>query len=55
MPVITATPLVVAGLELVAPGIVSVAEWRAEDAPQPRPSAETTGVYGAVARIPGPQ
>jgi hypothetical protein len=41
------------GLELVPPGIVSVAEWRAEDAPQPRPSAETTGVYGAVARIPG--
>jgi hypothetical protein len=41
------------GLELVPPGIVSVAEWRAEDAPQPRPSAETTGVYGAIARIPG--
>jgi S-adenosyl methyltransferase len=40
------------GLELVAPGIVSVADWRAEDAPQPRPSAEITGVYGAVARIP---
>jgi S-adenosyl methyltransferase len=40
------------GLELVPPGIVSVAEWRAEHAPQPRPSAETTGVYGALARIP---
>jgi hypothetical protein len=40
------------GMELVPPGIVSVAQWRAEDAPQPRPSAETTGVYGAVARIP---
>src|SRR5256886_2796399 len=35
------------GLELVPPGIVSVAEWRAEHAPQPRPSAESTGVYGA--------
>jgi S-adenosyl methyltransferase len=40
------------GLALVPPGIVSVAEWHAEAAPQPRPSAETTGVYGAVARIP---
>jgi hypothetical protein len=40
------------GLELVPPGIVSVAEWQADDAPQPRPSAEETGVYGAIARIP---
>ena len=38
------------GLELVPPGVTSVAEWRAEDAPKPRPSTETTGVYGAVAR-----
>jgi hypothetical protein len=40
------------GLELVAPGIVPVSDWRAEDAPQPRPSAEITGMYVAVARIP---
>jgi hypothetical protein len=40
------------GLELVSPGIVPVAEWRAEDEPQPRPSPTDTGVYAAVARIP---
>jgi hypothetical protein len=39
------------GLELVAPGIVSVADWRAENEPQPRPSAAETSVYGAVARV----
>lgn len=39
-------------LELVPPGIVSVAEWRAEDEVQPRPSAAETAMYGAVARIP---
>jgi hypothetical protein len=43
------------GLELVTPGIVSVADWRAQDAPHPRPTAEITGVYGGVARIPGPR
>ncbi len=40
------------GLELVPPGIQSVAEWRAENEEQPRPSAAETAVYGAVARIP---
>jgi hypothetical protein len=40
------------GLELVPPGIVSVAEWRAESEVRPRPSAAETAVYGAVARIP---
>jgi S-adenosyl methyltransferase len=40
------------GLELVPPGIVSVAEWRAESEVGPRPSAAETAVYGAVARIP---
>jgi S-adenosyl methyltransferase len=40
------------GLELVPPGIQSVAEWRADDEPPPRPSAAETAVYGAVARIP---
>jgi S-adenosyl methyltransferase len=39
------------GHELVPPGIVSVADWRAEQAPAPRPSAAETAVYGAVARI----
>jgi hypothetical protein len=38
-------------LELVAPGIVSVPEWRAENEPQPRPTPEETAVYGAVGRI----
>jgi S-adenosyl methyltransferase len=40
------------GLDLVPPGIVSVAEWRASDEEAPRPSAMETAVYGAVARIP---
>jgi S-adenosyl methyltransferase len=40
------------GLDLVPPGIVSVAEWRAETEAGPRPSAAETAVYGAVARIP---
>ncbi|HKD98524.1 MAG TPA: SAM-dependent methyltransferase [Micromonosporaceae bacterium] len=40
------------GLELLAPGIVSVAEWRADQEPQPRPTAADTAVYGAVARVP---
>jgi hypothetical protein len=40
------------GLELESPGIVSVAEWRAETAPQPRPTASEVAVYGAVARVP---
>ncbi len=40
------------GLELLDPGIVPVAEWRAGDEAQPRPSAADVGFYGAVARIP---
>ena len=39
------------GLELVSPGIVSVAEWQAENEPQPRPTAADVAAYGAVARI----
>ena len=39
------------GLELVPPGIVSVAEWRAENEPQPRPSAADTAVYGAIGKL----
>jgi hypothetical protein len=38
------------GLDLVPPGLVSVADWRAEDEPAPRPTAEEVSVYGAVAR-----
>lgn len=39
-------------LELVPPGIADVAEWRAEDEPQPRPPAADVAWYGAVARVP---
>jgi hypothetical protein len=40
------------GLDLVDPGIVSVAHWRDDDEPRPRPSEADIGGYGAVARIP---
>jgi hypothetical protein len=40
------------GLEFVAPGLVSVSRWRADDAPQPRPSIEDVSCNGVVARIP---
>jgi hypothetical protein len=41
------------GLELVEPGLVSVAHWRAEDeAEQPRPAAEDVSCFGVVARKP---
>ena len=40
------------GLELVSPGVVSIAEWRAESEPEPRPTAADSYAYGAVARIP---
>ncbi|MBM0231314.1 SAM-dependent methyltransferase [Micromonospora sp. STR1_7] len=39
------------GLDLVEPGIVSVARWRADDAPQPRPSVQDVSFNGAVARV----
>ena len=38
------------GLDLVPPGIVPMAEWRANDEPQPRPSPLEAGGYAAVAR-----
>jgi hypothetical protein len=38
------------GLDLVPPGIVPMAEWRADDEPQPRPSPLEAGGYAAVAR-----
>ncbi|MEV0811045.1 SAM-dependent methyltransferase [Micromonospora sp. NPDC050200] len=40
------------GLELVEPGICSVAEWRAEAEPQPRPSLVEVSMYCGVARKP---
>ncbi|WP_211364364.1 SAM-dependent methyltransferase [Micromonospora palomenae] len=40
------------GLELVEPGLCSVAEWRAEAEPQPRPSVAEVSMYGGVARKP---
>ncbi|GAA4256626.1 SAM-dependent methyltransferase [Dactylosporangium darangshiense] len=38
------------GLEILEPGIVSVAEWRAEGEPDPRPTFDEVAVWGAVAR-----
>jgi hypothetical protein len=40
------------GLELVEPGIVAVADWRAEGEPSPRPAFDRVAFYGAVARAP---
>ncbi|MFC4147868.1 SAM-dependent methyltransferase [Micromonospora mangrovi] len=40
------------GLELIEPGISSVAEWRAGTEPQPRPSVVEVSMYGGVARKP---
>ncbi len=39
-----------AGLELVPPGIVPMAEWRAESEPGPRPAPAEASAYAAVAR-----
>jgi hypothetical protein len=39
------------GAELVPPGIVSVAEWRAHSEPKPRPTAAEACTYCAVARV----
>ncbi|MGS2618211.1 SAM-dependent methyltransferase [Micromonospora sp. LZ34] len=41
-----------AGLEVVEPGLISVAQWRAEGEPEPRPTAAEVSMYGAVARKP---
>ncbi|RZU53256.1 S-adenosyl methyltransferase [Krasilnikovia cinnamomea] len=40
------------GLHLLEPGIVSVADWRADDEPQPRPAPAEVAWYGAVGRKP---
>jgi S-adenosyl methyltransferase len=41
-----------AGLELLAPGLVSIVDWRPDDDPNPAASAADTTAYGAVARLP---
>ncbi|MEW2444221.1 SAM-dependent methyltransferase [Micromonospora marina] len=38
------------GLEPVEPGVCSVAEWRADGEPEPRPSVVEVSMYGGVAR-----
>jgi hypothetical protein len=40
------------GLPVLAPGIVSIADWRADDESRPRPPAVDVCCYGAVARKP---
>jgi hypothetical protein len=44
-----------AGLELVEPGLVSVARWRAEGILSPRPSEADVACYGFVAHKPAAQ
>jgi hypothetical protein len=39
------------GLELLAPGVAPVAEWRAENEPKPRPTAAETAMYAGLARV----
>jgi len=39
------------GFDLVPPGVTPLAQWRAEDEPQPRPTAAETAMYAGVARI----
>ncbi|HEY2669741.1 MAG TPA: SAM-dependent methyltransferase [Rugosimonospora sp.] len=39
-------------LELVPPGIVSVAEWGAENDDEPRPTVADVAIYGGVGRLP---
>jgi hypothetical protein len=43
--------LAFSGLELVAPGVVLVSQWRPDDS-RPRPTAAEVSWYGGVARIP---
>jgi hypothetical protein len=39
------------GLDLVAPGIVDVSQWRADDEPAPRPPVADSAVHCGVARL----
>jgi hypothetical protein len=40
------------GMEILPPGVVPMADWRAEDEPGLRPSPREVPLYGAAARIP---
>jgi S-adenosyl methyltransferase len=40
------------GMELIAPGIAPIPEWRNDSPPQDRPSAADAMAYAAVARVP---
>jgi hypothetical protein len=40
------------GLDVLAPGVVSISNWRAEHEPEPRPDESETATECAVARIP---
>jgi hypothetical protein len=39
------------GMELIPPGITSIADWRTDTPPSERASAADATSYGAVARI----
>ncbi|WP_179277370.1 SAM-dependent methyltransferase [Actinoplanes regularis] len=39
------------GLDLMDPGIQSIAHWWADEAPQPRPTVEDVAIYGAIGRV----
>jgi hypothetical protein len=41
-----------AGLDILDPGVVPISLWRAEDEPQPRPTAADTGIACWVGRRP---
>jgi trans-aconitate methyltransferase len=41
----------VAGLDLIAPGLRSITDWRPDDEPRPSATAEETAMYGVVARL----
>ena len=41
------------GLDLLTPGVVSVADWRADGEPGPRPTPAQVSMYGAVGKVPG--
>ncbi|HZO66199.1 MAG TPA: SAM-dependent methyltransferase, partial [Kribbellaceae bacterium] len=40
------------GLDLIPPGVQYICEWRAEDEPEPRPSAAEVPAYAVIARKP---
>jgi hypothetical protein len=39
------------GLELVPPGIDTIAYWRSDDEPEPRPAVREAAAYAALARL----